>query len=279
MSLSFPASPTIGQVFQNWVWTGSVWAAASGGTLPLPGYLSGLTLSNDATTPATVLDIGTGAACSNDNTTMMPLVTALTKKLNAVWAVGSGNGGLDIGAVAASTWYHVFLIMRPDTGLVDVLFSLSATAPTMPTNYTKKRRIGSIMTDASAHIWAFTQLGDEFLWIDPTLGTASWIFSNAAISTTPTLFGFNVPPGVKVIVIIDAFVATSAANNLTLRSPDQTINSTVSVNLTGNTGAIASAGQFRIRSNTSGQINVNGSAAAAGGLYMGNIGWVDNRGK
>ena len=57
---------------------------------------------------------------------------------------------MDTGSVANNTWYHVHLIKRPVTGVVDVLFSLSATAPTLPTSYTIFRRIGSMRTDGSA---------------------------------------------------------------------------------------------------------------------------------
>ena len=79
-------------------------------------------------------------------------------KTTGTWTLGTGNGCLDTGTVAASTWYSVFVIERIDTAVVDVLCSTSATAPTMPTNYTRKRRIGSILTDANTAINYFTLL-------------------------------------------------------------------------------------------------------------------------
>ena len=49
----------------------------------------------------------------------MLLASAYTKTTGS-WAVGSGNGGLDTGTITNSTWYHVFLMQRPDTEVVDI---------------------------------------------------------------------------------------------------------------------------------------------------------------
>jgi len=64
---------------------------------------------------------------------------------------GSGAGGLDTGTLAASTWYHKFIIYNPATGDVSSLCSLSATAPTLPSGYTHWMRTGAFRTDASAN--------------------------------------------------------------------------------------------------------------------------------
>lgn len=81
------------------------------------------------------------------------------KQLDAVWAVGDTAGMLDTGAIAAATPYFIWAIKRPDTGVVDILASLSSTAPTMPTGYTLKRRLGIIVTDATPDIIALHQDG------------------------------------------------------------------------------------------------------------------------
>lgn len=133
----------------------------------LRGYLGGLTMSNDGTNPNTVIDTSAGVANADDATTLMTL-PAFTKNANAAWAAGSGNGCLDSGsALVANTWYHLFVIARVDTGVVDELCSTSATSPAFPAGYTKKRRIGSFETDANAHILGFSQVGDKFMWATP----------------------------------------------------------------------------------------------------------------
>jgi hypothetical protein len=115
------------------------WSALD--TSAAPGLIWGLTMSNgtDATND---IDITAGFATDSGNNQTIKLASTITKQLDATWTVGTNAGGLDTGSVANDT-YHVFLIMRLDTGVVDALFSVSPTAPTMPANYTLKRRIGS----------------------------------------------------------------------------------------------------------------------------------------
>jgi hypothetical protein len=233
----------------------------------LPKQLAGLTLANDATTPNTVLDIDVGSACSDDNQLMMVLTTVFTKNCNAGFVAGSGNGALDTGsALAASTWYHVFLIMRTDTGAVDVLISTSATAPSMPGNYSKKRRVGSIKTNASSQIIGFSQVGDQFLWNN----TPAWDVTGLAVSTTPTLATMNVPLGVKVIAQINAGLPAGVVCNVF--SPDTSAGISFMINAS-QYGSVSA-----VRSNTSSQVLIVGNASATG-VSMVAIGWIDNRGK
>lgn len=244
----------------------------------LRGYLAGLTLSNDAANPNTVLDVGAGVANADDNSLLMKLASACAKSTGA-WAAGSGNGALDTGSVAASTWYHVYLIARTDTGAVDVLFSTSATAPSMPAGYTKKRRIGSILTDASSHILAFSQNGDEFLWV---VGITS-ANNTSSLGTSAIFIALAVPPGLKVSALIRSFASNPSANTVVLiNSPDESNVAPGSplgnYSLLAN-GAGAGAGWVgTIRTNISQQIRaVAGSASTT--LNVATYGWVDERGR
>lgn len=71
----------------------------------------------------------------------------------------SGVNGLDTGASTASTWYSVWVIWNGTT--TAGLLSLSATAPTMPSGYTHKARVGWVRTDGTANKYplGFTQGG------------------------------------------------------------------------------------------------------------------------
>ena len=130
------------------------------------GAIGGLTCSNNGTDADHDLDIAVGYATDYGNAVVMELTTAITKQIDATWAVGTNAGGLDTGAVAASTGYGVYLIRRSDTGVVDVLFSTDMSAAgssvTMPTNYDQKRLIGWVRTDGSSNILSFLQSGDYF---------------------------------------------------------------------------------------------------------------------
>jgi hypothetical protein len=243
----------------------------------LPNYLGGLTLSNDATTPNTVLDIAIGGASSDDNSALMVLAaTGFTKNCNAAWSVGSGNGALATGtSLAASTWYHVFLIERIDTLVVDVLISTSATAPTLPTSYTKKRRIGSIKTDSSSHILGFTQLGDRFYW-QPQTGWNEYSAATLAAATPTTLTLKLVPSGYSVVGIFN--VAATVPGTVVSIAAMADVATAIGPTF-GYTPSPGGYAQVFAHTNLSAQVIAQSSLALSGNFFFSSCGWFDNRGK
>jgi hypothetical protein len=240
----------------------------------MPGHLFGLTLSTAGS--SATFSVAAGSAADSAGTAVMALASAISKTTSA-WAVGTGNGALDTGSIANSTWYHVFLIKRTDTDVEDVLISTSATSPTMPTSYTLKRRIGAMKTNGSAQWTKFVQLGDEFLW--------DTIVNNADAQnpgTSGTLYTLTVPTGVQVSAQLSIlWFNVTSSNYLFVSSPDITAptvttatDSTLySVDSThpGVTGAV-------VRTDTSGRVRATASGAD-GSMYLNTIGWIDRRGR
>lgn len=99
--------------------------------------------------------------CWDDTLCCIIKSSASVKNLSLAFVENIGNGGLDIGAISSSTWYHCFVIAKND-GTSDFLFSTSLSLPTMPADYTYKRRIGSIKTDINGNIVSFKQNADYF---------------------------------------------------------------------------------------------------------------------
>lgn len=248
---------------------------STGLATPLMGYLSGLNMSTAGSSIS--FTIAPGVAADSTNVDYIILNTTLSKTVSA-WAVGSTNGGLDTGSIAASTWYHVWLIKRPDTGVVDVLVSLSATAPTMPTNYTEKRLIGSLLTDGTSQWTKFTQFGDEFLWdvpVNNVNGTIPGV--TTAISRTVTT-----PLNRQVIAILGIGGVSDATTSgrINISSLD-----TADVAASVNTyiGGLGPTGQQwwavkNVRTNTSSQVRSRMETTGQG-FYINTIGWMDSRGK
>jgi hypothetical protein len=279
-------APSSGGGTTNFLRADATWAAppAAGGAV-LYNFLGGLTLSYVNTT---TFGIAVGAATSDDNTILMTLTSAYTKT-RAAWAVGTGNGALDTGTIAANTWYHIFLIERTDTGVVDVLMSLSPTAPTMPASYTVKRRIGSIRTIAASNLQNFIQVGDLFLLatlvFDAGTGTGSTAGTALSVTTTASLATLSfVPSGVQVIALIGTYI-TAGANpiQLDLFSADQTVGVGGFLGLWAYASGGAAGADYQLRTDTSGRIKYAGSVALTGtttvGLWIITKGWTDNRGK
>jgi hypothetical protein len=162
-------------------------------TLPF-NFIGGLKTSTDIEGGDTVHDINIAAGEARDDTNAKDIVlaTEITKRIDAPWGETTDAGGMDTGAVANSTLYAVWLILRSDTGVVDALFSTSFTAPTMPTSYDYKRLIGSVKTDGSADIVNFTQSGNYFRYTGDVIADVSdatitsVTYENAALSVPPS---------------------------------------------------------------------------------------------
>ena len=238
-------------------------------------YLAGLTMSTAG--GSATMTVAAGAARDSTNAADLTLAAAISKTTSA-WAVGSGNGGIDTGAIANGTWYHFYEIMRPDTGVVDVLFSLSASAPTMPANYTYKRRIGSGLTSGAAQWIAFIQDGDLFQLLVPVLETTSVNPGTNAVTQTLA----NVPTGVNVQALITLM---STGGYVTYASDLATTDAAPSGSVAplGQMGVAAGGAQGwqgTVRTNTSGQIRTRISVSGAGQqLFIVTNGWIDRRGR
>lgn len=325
------------------------------------GHIAGMNLSNDATTPNSVIDISTGSCTSDDATTMIAFASAITKSIASTWSLGSGNGGLDTGSVLASTWYHVYAIERVDTGVCDALisqapgigatsvtctsaspavftwnggaalpfqngcpivlggttvpagftagttyyvvsatqasgtFELSATqggsainstsagtavtasaGPVLPTNYTKKRRIGSIFVNSSSNILAFSQNGDEFLF------SAQFQDFSGSLSSSSALIALaHVPIGVKVNALFSLANNGTTSGEALITSPDQgtpTVNTpTGNYQIIGTSGYAFGTVPLNARTNISQQIRGTGSGTFA--CIIITFGYIDTRGR
>ena len=196
----------------------SVGDASDSDTLPR-NYIAGLTLSNAADADHDIT-VAIGECRDAADTADMALASAITKQIDATWAVGSAAGGMESGTtVGNSTLYAVWLIKRTDTGVVDMLFSASFTAPTMPTNYDVKRLIGSVLSNGSANIYAFTQVGDYFRYTGDVITDVT---DNTITSNTFETATLSVPPSCMAHIYASFTNATSTNTSgvLTVRTKD-----------------------------------------------------------
>jgi hypothetical protein len=232
-------------------------------------YLAGCTLSTAGS--SATMSIAAGQAMDSTNVTSMTL--AAIAKITSAWVVGTGNGGIDTGTIANSTWYYFYAIRRPDTGVVDCIFSLSSSAPTLPANYTQYRYIGAGFTNGSAQWTAFTQFGDEFYWSTPILDRSS------AASLTAALVTCSVPRGRKVKAYFN--IGCAAANTGPYLSdpanadlaPSSTIAPLAAFYNGGSGNLVLNANCW---TNTSAQIRTR-ELVASGTIYMVTLGWIDSR--
>lgn len=240
------------------------------------GYLWGLTMSNaaDATNDITV---DTGEAKDEGHAAVLTLASAITKQIDAAWAVGTNAGGMNTGAVANNTWYEVHLIKRTDTGVVDAMFTTTANRATLPANYTLQRRIGWVRRGTATNL-AFTQVDDYF-----TLTTQINDVSATATATAAAVT-VTVPPS-----CVGRFRIT-ATSNASVNGPIVTvISEIVEGNVTpadttgiGTIGYLditgATAGHFELRVSATSTIEHDSSAATGSPTFdISTFGWIDAR--
>lgn len=269
--------------------TGAAWvqvAPATGVASTLAESLTGGALSNNAGDATNDIDIAVGAASSEDaaiaNRVLMSLATAITKQLDAAWAVGTNQGGRMSAGAIANTTYFVHLIQRVDTGVVDVGFDTSPTAPTLPTNYTKARRIGAIVRSGGA-ILAFFQNGDEFYWNTPPALDVNTLNPGAA-AVTATL---TVPVGIRVKAFVNVACENATSANLAIYlssldtadvAPSQTV-SPLGQLAPVTIGSLA-GGPAQVWTNASAQIRYRLTASGAADRFkLATLGWLDRRGR
>lgn len=263
--------------------------SAQGGA-PVHGHLWGLTLSNgtDATND---IDVAVGEAMSDDadsnDAVMIRLTAGITKQLDVVWAVGSAAGGRASGGAISDTTYHVFLIMRPDTGVVDMAFDTSATGANLAANtnvaYTKKRRIGSILRESAA-IVGFVQDGPLFQRKGAVLDVSATNPGTSAVTRT-----LSIPTGLALLGNFNAVVDRGSSGQPMAYFTDLSVTDAAASSTVAPLGQIAaytsSAGNvvaslMTIRTNTSAQIRSRLSYSDGGTvLRIATVGWIDLRGK
>jgi hypothetical protein len=234
-------------------------------------YLAGLVLSSSG--PSTTFSVAAGQAVDSTNVLLMALASAMSKTTSA-WAAGSGNGGMDTGSVAINTWYHVYLIANASGSTVDVLFSLSASAPTLPGGYTLFRRIGSMKTNGSSQWTPFLQNGDRFSWVTPVLDV-----NGVTLTTTAsTLTLPSCPTGVVVTARLNVAGAPAVYNYFSaLNTADMAPASAAAPGASSVSETVNFWYSIEVELNTSAQLRGRGFASVSS--YVVVFGWWDRRGR
>ena len=229
------------------------------------GHITGLTYANNGSDPTNDIDIAAGWCMDATGARQLQL-SALTKRLDAAWAVGTNQGALDTGSIGNND-YYIWAIERSDTGVTDILFSLSATAPTMPTDYDYKRLIGWFKR-ASATIVPFTTSemaggGLDFRWTTSRLD----IDLTSTLTTSRRTDALSVPLNFSVTALIRTMLTDASATfNAIICCPDETdaAPSSTAVPLmthsTPNAGAVAT-GDMAIKTSSTGTIAARASLA------------------
>lgn len=187
-------------------------------------------LAMSATGSSAVLTITADAVALKNASGQYYTVTGVNLTPSTGGASGSANS-LDTGAWAYSTWYNAFLIWNGTT--LAALFSLSATAPTLPSGYTHFARIGAFRTPSATNYYplAFTQSGRRVQYkvaagsnVAAMIQMASGAATNAAVAV-----GSFIPPTAgRIMGCLYANVTTVGNGAFLGPSASQYLNSIIS---------------------------------------------------
>lgn len=246
-------------------------------SVALRGYIAGLILSTAGA--SSTFAVSAGVATNSTAAALMNLSASMTKTTSD-FAAGNANGALDTGAIANNTAYSAFLIRNPTSSAVDILVSLSATAPTMPSGFTQFRRIGSMITNGSAQWRKFIQRADDFDFDSPTLDVnINNEPSSAVLRTLP------LPSGVKVKAKLSVEQnGTGVAVYCYISDPDTAdlppSNSSAPLFSIGSSTNSTYGQQVECFTNTSAQVRTRHSSGSATNAFrIVARGWTDTRGR
>ncbi|OOO32836.1 hypothetical protein EFR00_30370 [Rhizobium sophoriradicis] len=243
-------------------------------------FVIGGVLSNSTSAPNTHIDISGIYARSGSSFVTSPSV--YTKRLDAAWAAGTGNGGLDTGTKSANTTYRVWVLHKTADGSADFIFSTATTAGavTVPAGYTivapNGFDIGMVLTDSGGNIIRFIQDGNNFRWNVTSFPNDLSTTAARAIS----LLTCTLPTGRRVLGLFQAFIGTNATGTDVIMEIADGINS----NVTQFIENYGSNGSSRLRAvveqftNTSGQVSVGltlNPAPSATTNTLQTLGWRD----
>lgn len=153
---------------------------------------TGLKLSNNSGTPASIIDVAAGSCSDSGNACVMTL--SATTQTDISVNIGSGDGGFPAAlTLTNSTWYRVFLVSEADGSNPKLAYDTSATAANALSEwstatgntYNKYRRIGWVYYSSSS-INSFQQIGNRFLWNAIKNNGTSIAFSTSRTARTVT---------------------------------------------------------------------------------------------
>ena len=249
------------------------------GNPPAPrGYIDGLTLSNDGSDATNDFGVAVGVARDSSNARTMQLLSALVKRTDAIFGIGTNQGCLDTGTVGNGT-YHIFLIASASNATPDAICSTSATTPSVPhADWASVRRVGSIVRTGGA-IVGFVQVEDRF---DLKVPINSIDTTNPGTSAvTATLV--NVPALANLEARIGVAFGTGSGGGVnglitaldtTDTAPSDTVNH-FKVPVSANGGS-----EYLVRTNATPAIRYRTDFSDGSTIIrITTIGWVDKRGK
>lgn len=191
-------------------------------------YMNGFGISNDATTPNTLLDVDVGTCIDSTETFQIEMLSPAVINI-----ANNGLNGLDSGTIAANKVYAVYAVADPVTqSPTGCMLSLNyasgnGLAPLLPFGYSAYALLGFVAIDASSHIlkgyWTNSNTNNRLFMFDAPQATAvtagsSTTYANVDLTKFVPLFN-NLP-----VWIASSYTPSAASQVLDLQPGNATGN-------------------------------------------------------
>lgn len=263
----------------------SVYSKVESDSLLPQGYFFGFAVINNAGAPNTTADIGSGTARDSTNTFNIPLPSTFSGILqtSGAWAAGTGQNKLDTGAKAINSTYHVFAIRKTSDGTGDILFSLSPTAPTMPSGYAGFRRIpgARLITDASGNIVPFKYRGIGcYDLATPNIEATATVAPSAFLLSLRGMGGIPVKARLNMVINGDGAAIKAIPTDVTEQATSTAFSAYtggIAADAGGGSAGESGAGQVDVVTDASGQVRIRIYTGAGNGSYRAVLmGWEES---
>lgn len=167
-----------------------------------------LVVTNNSGTPLSQVDIDADEVVVTSSGGARKLLSSVNLTVDIT---ASGANGLDTGAEAGSTWYHIWTIWNGTVAAS--LLSLSATSPTMPGGYTHKGYVSAVFNNGSSNFINFNQR-DKLVVADPITEVSS------GTATALTSISLQVPVTARAVMGSVALKTTAALQRSVTIQPE-----------------------------------------------------------
>lgn len=233
-------------------------SAPNGAFLPA-GYINGLKL---VWVSGTALTVTSGAA----------YIPSLGRVIRL--GANAAKAGL---ALAASTWYHVYLYLNAGVPDVEIVTTAPAAAyngtARTKTGDTSRRYIASVLTDAGGNVRRFSHLAATGTMLYPDVGAQLRVLSNGG-ATTSTVIDCSTAIPVTAVAVGARFLNNAASGDTCWFGPgDTTISPSAYFLAVGSSGATA----FQFASVDASQKLAYIHSVATSGAYVDPYGYIFER--
>ncbi|WP_289281577.1 MULTISPECIES: hypothetical protein [unclassified Methylophaga] len=238
--------------------------------------VSGLVVTNNVTDLEHDIDISAGRYGSNI------LAAGMTKRLDATFSAGTGNGGM-VGTLPASGVVYIFFIRKDSDGSLDV-YAETTNGATPPSGWSIIKCIAIRPTDADGNLINVSVIGNgSMLSISPVALVADISATNP--STTRTLYPvsgvLSCPPNVraKLLVSYESLPSGQATAVLitSVNQSDVDPDITTMHTLSASSQSTRSAAEIDVYIGSSRQIYARRTAENGQNLKVIVTGWIEDR--